>query len=80
VPTDAHTRSSATLGVLAVRGIYDNMATAVDKVKKGNGRIVNDRFATMCAHYLLNLDFCNLASGWKKSVVEKFVQDSRRRI
>jgi len=56
------------------------MKTAVDKVKKGKGRIVNERFATMCAHYLVDPDFCNVASGWEKGVVEKNVQDSRRRI
>jgi hypothetical protein len=65
---------------VARRGIYDNMKTAVDKVKKGKGRLVNARFATMCAHYLFDPDFCNVASGWEKGVVEKNVQDSRRRI
>ncbi|MET3124851.1 hypothetical protein AAKU67_004473, partial [Oxalobacteraceae bacterium GrIS 2.11] len=43
-------------------------------------RIVNARFAVMCAHYLFDADFCNVASGWEKGVVEKNVQDSRRRI
>jgi len=56
------------------------MKTAVDKVKKGKGRTVNARFAVMCAHYLFDADFCNVASGWEKGVVEKNVQDSRRRI
>jgi len=77
---DAHTRSFAALGGVPRRGIYDNMKTAVDKVKKGKGRIVNARFAVMCAHYLFDADFCNVASGWEKGVVEKNVQDSRRRI
>jgi transposase len=77
---DAHTRSFAALGGIARRGIYDNMKTAVDKVKKGKGRTVNARFAVMCAHYLFDPDFCNVASGWEKGVVEKNVQDSRRRI
>ena len=77
---DAHTRSFMALGGVARRGIYDNMKTAVDKVKKGKGRIVNARFAVMCAHYLFDADFCNVASGWEKGVVEKNVQDSRRRI
>jgi transposase len=77
---DAHTRSFAALGGVARRGIYDNMKTAVDKVKKGRGRTVNARFAVMCAHYLFDADFCNVASGWEKGVVEKNVQDSRRRI
>lgn len=77
---DAHTRSFTALGGIPRRGIYDNMKTAVDKVKKGKGRIVNARFAVMCAHYLFDPDFCNVASGWEKGVVEKNVQDSRRRI
>jgi len=77
---DAHTRSFVAFGGIPRRGIYDNMKTAVDKVKKGKGRTVNERFATMCAHYLFDPDFCNVASGWEKGVVEKNVQDSRRRI
>jgi transposase len=77
---DAHTRGFAALGGVPRRGIYDNMKTAVDKVKKGKGRVVNARFAVMCAHYLFDADFCNVASGWEKGVVEKSVQDSRRRI
>ena len=77
---DAHTRSFAALGGIPRRGIYDNMKTAIDKVNKGKGRVVNARFAVMCAHYLFDADFCNVASGWEKGVVEKNVQDSRRRI
>ena len=77
---DAHTRSFEALGGVPRRGIYDNMKTAVDKVQKGKGRIVNARFAVLCAHYLFEADFCNVASGWEKGVVEKNVQDSRRRI
>ena len=77
---DAHTRSFAALGGIARRGIYDNMKTAVDKVKKGKSRIVNQRFAAMTAHYLFDADFCNVASGWEKGIVEKNVQDSRRRL
>ncbi|GAB1384003.1 IS21-like element IS1326 family transposase [Burkholderiales bacterium] len=77
---DAHTRAFEALGGIPRRGIYDNMRTAVDKVHKGKGRTVNARFAVMCAHYLFDADFCNVASGWEKGVVEKNVQDSRRRI
>ena len=62
------------------RGIYDNTKTAVDKVSKSKGRTVNARFAVMCAHYLFDPYFCNVASGWEKGIVEKSVQDSRRRI
>jgi transposase len=77
---DAHSRSFAALGGVPRRGIYDNMKTAIDKVKKGKGQVVNARFAVMCAHYLFDADFCNVASGWEKGIVEKNVQDSRRRI
>jgi transposase len=77
---DAHTRSFIALGGIARRGIYDNMKTAVDKVKRGKGRTINTRFAAMASHYLFDPDFCNVASGWEKGVVEKNVQDSRRRI
>ena len=77
---DAHTRSFSALGGIPRRGIYDNMKTAVDKVKKGKGRVVNARFAAMSAHYLFDPDFCNVASGWEKGRVEKNVQDSRRRV
>jgi len=77
---DAHAKAFAALGGIPKRGIYDNMKTAVDKVKKGKARVVNTRFAAMASHYLFDPDFCNVASGWEKGVVEKNVQDSRRRI
>jgi len=34
----------------------------------------------MCVHYLFDADVCDVASGREKGVVEKNVQDSRRRI
>jgi transposase len=77
---DAHTRSFLALGGIPRRGIYDNMKTAVDKVRRGKGRTINTRFAAMASHYLFDPDFCNVASGWEKGVVEKNVQDSRSRI
>ena len=75
---DAHTRSFAALGGIPRRGIYDdhrkspwdNMKTAVDRIKKGKGRVVNARFAVMCGHYLFDADFCNVASGWEYGVVK----------
>lgn len=77
---DAHTCAFTALGGITRRGIYDNMKTAVDNVKKGKLRTVNRRFSAMASHYLFDPDFCNVASGWEKGVVEKNVQDSRRRI
>jgi len=46
---DAHTRNFAALCGIPRRGICDNMKTAVDKVKKGKCRAVNERFETMSA-------------------------------
>lgn len=78
---DAHLRCLTGLGGVARRGIYDNMKTAVDRVPgRGKARVVNARFAAMTAHYLIEPDFCNVASGWEKGRVEKGVQDARRRI
>lgn len=77
---DAHTRAFTALGGISRRGIYDNMKTAVDKVSKDNGQVVNTRFFAMTAHYLFDPDFYNVASGWEKGVVEKNVQDARRRL
>jgi transposase len=57
---DAHTRSFEAFGGIPRRGIYDNMKTAVDKVKKGKERTVNARFDAMCGHYLFEPDFCNV--------------------
>jgi transposase len=77
---DAHMRAFTALGGVAKRGIYDNMKTAVDKVTKGNGRVINTRFYAMTAHYLIDPDFCNVASGNEKGIVEKHIQDARRRL
>ena len=44
---DAHTRAFAALGGIPRRGIYDNMKTAVDKVKRGKGRINKLHVAVM---------------------------------
>ena len=77
---DAHTRSFSALGGIPRRGIYDNMKTAVDKVRPGKVREVNARFGAMVSHYLFDAEFCNVASGWEKGQIEKNVQDSRHRL
>lgn len=76
----ADTCSFSALGGVPRGGIYDNMKIAVDKVNKGKGRTVKARFAVMCAHYLFGRDFSNVAADWEKGIVEKRMQDSRRRI
>lgn len=77
---DAHNHAFAVLGGVPRRGIYDNMKTAVDRVKPGKARDVNARFTALTSHYLFEPQFCSPASGWEKGQIEKNVQDARRRI
>lgn len=77
---DAHNHAFRVLGGVPQRGIFDNMRTAVDKVKKGKGRDVNMRFQIMVNHFVFEAEFCNPASGWEKGQIEKNVQDSRHRL
>jgi hypothetical protein len=77
---DAHNHAFAIFGGVPQRGIYDNMKTAVDRVRAGKLRDVNARFAAMVSHYLFEAEFCNPASGWEKGQIEKNVQDARHRI
>jgi transposase len=77
---DAHHRAFEAFGGVPKRIIYDNMKTAIDKVLPYKQRTVNARFEVMCSHYLFEPDFCNVASGWEKGIVEKNVQDTRSRI
>jgi hypothetical protein len=77
---DAHVHAFTVLGGVPRRGIYDNMKTAVDRVRVGKARDVNARFAAMVSHYLFEAEFCNVAAGWEKGQIEKNVQDSRHRL
>ena len=77
---DAHNHAFAVLGGVPQRGIYDNMKTAVDKVRRGKERDINARFGAMVSHYLFEVEFCNPASGWEKGQVEKNVRDARHRL
>lgn len=77
---DAHNHAFEVLGGVPRRGIYDNMKTAVDKVRPGKQRDVNARFSAMVSHFLFEAEFCNPAAGWEKGQIEKNVQDSRRRL
>lgn len=77
---DAHYHAFMAFGGIPERGIYDNMKTAVDKVRKGKQRDVNKRFSAMVSHYLFEAEFCNPAAGWEKGQVEKNVRDARHRV
>ena len=77
---DAHNHAFRVIGGVPRRGIYDNMKTAVDRIRRGKARDINTRFQAMVSHYLFEAEFCNPASGWEKGQIEKNVQDSRHRI
>lgn len=77
---DAHNRAFEVLGGVPERGIYDNMKTAVDRVRKGKVREVNLRFRALVSHHLFEAEFCNPAAGWEKGQIEKNVQDARHRL
>ncbi|SOC21809.1 IS21 family transposase [Rhodobacter maris] len=77
---DAHWHAFRVFGGVPVRGIYDNMRTAVDRVGRGKERQVNIRFLAMANHYVFEPDFCNPAAGWEKGQVKKNVRDSRHQM
>ena len=70
---EAHARGFAHLGGSALRGIYDNMKTAVEAIFTGKERCFNRRFLAMCSHYLIEPTACTPASGWEKGQVENQV-------
>ncbi len=76
---DAHDRAFAFFGGACARGIYDNMATAVDAILVGKERRFNRRFERMCSHHLVEPTACSPAAGWEKGQVESQVKTSRER-
>jgi transposase len=49
---DAHARGFTFFGVVPLRGIYDNIKTAVTTVFVGKKRVFNRRFLVMADHYI----------------------------
>lgn len=76
---DAHTRAFAFFGGVPLRGIYDNMRTAVDTIFTGKARTFNRRLLLMADHYLFTPTACTPASGWEKGQVESQVNFARER-
>ena len=76
---DAHDRAFAFFKGACVRGIYDNMKTAVETIFVGKERAYNRRFFQMCGHYLVDPVACTPASGWEKGQVENQVGLVRER-
>jgi transposase len=62
-----------------VRGIYDNMKTAVETIFVGRERAHNRRIMKMCSHYLVDPVARTPSSGWEKGQVENQVGLVRER-
>lgn len=74
---DAHIKAFKFFGGVPVRGIYDNMKTAVQKVLKGSDRQWNPRFEHLCAHYVIEPTACTPARGNEKGRIERQVAIDR---
>jgi transposase len=74
---DAHVRAFVMFGGTPVRGIYDNMKTAVKKVLQGKEREWNPKFERLCAHYRIEPTACTPARGNEKGKVERQVKIDR---
>ena len=76
---DAHEKAFAFFKGVPRRGIYDNMATAVDAVFVGKERAFNRRFLQLMSHHLVEPTACTPAAGWEKGQVENQVGVVRKR-
>lgn len=74
---EAQQRMFEYFGGVPNRLIFDNAKVAV---KEGFGRhaVATDGYAAFAAHYAFQTDFCNIASGNEKGLVENLVGYSRR--
>lgn len=61
---EAQIRGFAFLGGVCTRGIYDNMATAVDAVSTGRDPQYRRSFRKLCSHYLVEPSARTPAAGW----------------
>ena len=71
---DAHVRAFDFFGGTPLRGIYDNMKTAVSKVLRGSEREWNPSFERLCSHYRIEPTACSPAKGNEKGRVERQVK------
>lgn len=71
---DAHVRAFDFFGGTPIRGIYDNMKTAVTKVLRGKEREWNPSFERLCSHYRIEPAACSPARGNEKGRVERQVR------
>ena len=54
--------------------VYDNLRSAVVKVKRHHNRVLNKTFETFAGHHLFEPRFCNIGQGHEKGHVENGVK------
>lgn len=69
-----------TLGGTPVRLTSDNLTQAVQKILEGRNRKEQDAYRSFRTHYLIESNFCNVASGNEKGSVENLVGFAQRNI
>lgn len=74
---DAHNLAFTFFEGLTLRGIYDNMKTAVDSIFSGKQRVFNRRFLSLMDHYLIEPTACTPRAGWEKGQIENQVDNVR---
>ena len=77
---EGHRRAFTFFGGVPRRIIYDNLKSAVIKVKRGRERVLNETFKTFAEHYLIETRFCNVAKGNEKGAVENGVEWTQRNL
>lgn len=75
---DAHVKAFAYFGGVPLKGIYDNMKTAVLKILKGGEREWTPVFEKLCCHYRVDPVACSPARGNEKGRVERQVSTDRQ--
>lgn len=77
---DAHNHAFNYFGGVPNRGIYDNMKTAVKKIKSGKERDCTLLFDSMMNHFLVEAVFCTPAEPQEKGQIERQVNVIRQKL
>jgi transposase len=71
---EGHRRAFVFFEGVARSIIYDNLKSAVVKVKRHHNRLLNKTFETFAGHHLFEPRFCNVGQGHEKGHVENGVK------
>ena len=75
---DGHVRAFAYFGGVPRRLAYDNLASAVVQIGRGQERRLTERFKHLRSWYLFETRFCQPAKGNEKGDVENLAKRSER--